>query len=487
LSTTLKSKALGAVVWSAAENLSSQGARFVIGIILARLLRPDEFGLIGMLAIFISIARMIADCGFGQALIQKQDATRRDESSVFYVSLVLGFLGATTLFLAAPLIAAFYRQPQLLSLTRIMAWLVFINAFGVIQTNLLTKKMDFKTQLKVSVVSTLVGGIVAIIMAARGCGVISLAVQVLVGDSLRTVLLWLAHGWRPAAEFSFASVRKMFSFSSRLLASYFLNAIFQNIYSLLIGKIFDARALGFYSRAKNMQQLPAESLSSIVNRVSFPLFSVVQGDKPHLKRAVRKALTSVAFINFPLLTGLACVSAPLVKILLTDKWLPCVPLLQLLCGAGVLYPLHVIHLSALIAQGRSDLYFRLEVMKKCLVVVGILLTFHWGVKAMILGEVAVSIVCYFLNAFYTVRLISYSWLEQLQDLLPYLALSVAMGSVVMSVKLLAIESDLALLSVQVATGVLMYWAGCHLWRLSAFLETKGAIRSSSASILGLRL
>jgi O-antigen/teichoic acid export membrane protein len=485
LSTTLKAKALGAVVWSAAENLSNQGARFVIGVILARLLRPDEFGLIGMLAIFISVARMVADCGFGQALIQKQDATHRDESSVFYVSVVLGFLGAAILFGAAPLIASFYHQPQLILLTRVMAWLVFINAFGVIQTNLLTKKMDFKTQLKVSVISTVVGGVVAIVMAARGYGVISLAVQVLVGDSLRTVLLWLAHGWRPAAEFSFDSVRKMFGFSSRLLASYFLNTIFQNIYTLLIGKFFDARALGFYTRAKNMQQLPAESLSSIVNRVSFPLFSVVQGDKPHLKRAVRKALTSVAFLNFPVLTGLACVAVPLVRLLLTDKWLPCAPLLQLLCAAGALYPLHVIHLSALVAQGRSDLYFRLEVIKKCLVVLGILLTFHWGVKAMILGEVAVSIVCYFLNAFYTVRLISYSWWEQLQDLLPYLGLSVAMGTVVMSIKLIGIDNNLALLVLQVVTGALTYTAGCQLWRLSAFLETKGAIRSSSASILGL--
>jgi len=457
----------------------------VIGVILARLLRPDEFGLIGMLAIFISVARMIADCGFGQALIQKQDATHRDESSVFYFSVVLGFLGAAILFLTAPLIAAYYRQPQLILLTRVMAWVVFINAFGVIQTNLLTKKMDFKTQLKVSVVSTVVGGVVAIVMASRGFGVISLAIQVLVGDSLRTVLLWLVHGWRPAAEFSFASIRKMFSFSSRLLASYFLNAVFQNIYTLLIGKMFDARALGFYSRAKNMQQLPAESLSSIVNRVSFPLFSVVQADKAHLKRAVRKALSSVAFLNFPLLTGLACVAEPLVRLLLTDKWLPCVPLLQLLCGAGVLYPLHVIHLSALVAQGRSDLYFRLEVIKKCLVVLGILLTFHWGVKAMILGEVAVSAVCYFLNAFYTVRLVSYAWWEQLQDLLPYFGLTVVMGSVVMSTRLLGIENNVLLLVVQILTGVVTYAAGCQLWRLSAFLETKGAIRSSSASILGL--
>ena len=483
---SLKSKAFGAIGWSAAENLTGQGARFLIGVVLARLLRPDEFGLIGMLALFISIGRMIADCGFGQALIQKQNATHVDESSVFYVSLVLGFLAAAALFFAAPLIASFYHQPQLVLLTRILALVIFINAFGVIQTNLLTKKMDFKTQLKVSAVSTLVAGVVAIVLAIRGFGVMSLAIQVVLGDGLRTILLWMAHRWRPAATFSLASVRQMFSFSSRLLASYFLNAIFQNINSLLIGRFFAAQALGFYTRAKNMQQVPADSLSSIVNRVSFPLFSVVQNDKAHLKRAVRKALSSVAFLNFPVLTGLACVAVPLVKVLLTDKWLPCAPYIQLLCWAGALYPLHVIHLSALVAQGRSDLYFRLEVIKKCLVVLGLLLTFHWGIQAMIIGEVVVSVICYFLNGFYTVRLLSYSWKEQLQDLLPYIALSALMAVIVTGVSAFGFQNQFALLAVQVSAGVVAYVLGCQLWRVSAFVETKGWLRSTSATVLGAR-
>jgi O-antigen/teichoic acid export membrane protein len=292
------------------------------------------------------------------------------------------------------------------------------------------------------------------------------------------------HHWRPSAEFSLPSVRRMFSFSSRLLASSLLNSIFQNLSPLMIGKLFNAQSLGFYSRAKNIQQLPAENLTNIISRVSFPLFSAVQTDKPKLKRAVRKALTSVAFINFPLLTGLAFTANPLVRLLLTDKWLPCVPLIQLLCGAGALYPLHVIHLSALTAQGRSDLYFRLELIKKVLVVVGITSTFHWGVKAMILGEVAVSGLCYFLNAVYTVRLISYSWAEQLQDLLPYCAISAVMGIVVMSVNLSGIASNTLLLISQVTAGIAAYCAGCQLLRVPAFVETKGLLRAAAARSRG---
>jgi O-antigen/teichoic acid export membrane protein len=471
MSGTLKSKAVNAVVWSAADQFSGQAMRFVIGIVLARLLLPAEFGLLGMLAVFLGVAQVFLNCGLGETLIQKQDATHLDESSVFYVNVLLGLVAAIGLFAAAPWIALFYHQPQLTVLSRIMAVDVLINSFGVVQTMLLTKKMDFKTQLKLGLVSTIVSGIIAIIMAVRGMGVMSLAAQVLIGDTLRTVLLWSVHVWRPSVEFSLSALRRLFSFGSRLFASGMLNAVFQNLYPLIIGKFFAAASLGFYTRASQMQQMPASNLSNVVGRVSFPLFSALQYDVAGLKRAVRKALVSVAFLGFPVMMGLGCVAVPLIRVLITDKWLPSAELIQILCVAGALYPLHVIHLSALMGLGRSDIFFRLEIIKKCLVVLGIVLTYRYGIKAMVAGEAVASIVCYYINALYTVRLISYSWREQLQDLLPYLTISIAMGLVVMGMDLLAIRSPAVLLLLQITVAVITYAAACRLLRLSAFFDT----------------
>lgn len=467
---TLKSKALGAVAWSAAEQLSSQGVRFVIGIMLARLLLPAEFGLLGMLGVFLGVAQVFANCGFGQALIQRQDATRLDESSVFYVNVFLGLLAAVCLILAAPWIARLYRQPQLILLTRIMAVDVLIVSACVVQMALLTKKMDFKTQLKVSLASNFVSGVIAVIMARRGMGVISLVAQVLIGDTLRTALLWSVHSWTPSPTFSLASVRRMFAFGSRIFGSGMLYVAFQNLYPFTIGRLYTATALGFYSRASSMPDMLWTNLSNIVGRVSFPLFATLQHDPAGMKRAVRKTLTSVAFIGFPVMMGLGCTTVPLVRVLLTDKWLPSAELIQIFCIAAALYPMDGVHLNALMALGRSDLFFRLELIKKGLVLVAFVLTVQHGIKGLVWGQVCAEILCYFLNAYYSVRYVSYTWREQFQDLFPYLTAAVAMGLAVIGMDLLGIKSPAVLLSLQVGVGVGVYAGGCVLLRLTVFVE-----------------
>ncbi len=464
------------MVWSAAEQLSTQGVRFVIGIVLARLLLPSEFGLLAMLGVFVVFAQVFAGCGFGQALIQKQNASRLDESSVFYVNLLLGLAAALILFLGAPWVARFYRQPQLVGLTRILAADVLISAFSVVQITLLNKKMDFKTQLKVGLIANGVSGAVAIAMAVRGMGVMSLAAQLLVGDTLRVVLLWKMHEWRPMARFSLRSVRELFSFGSRIFASGLVSAVFQNLYPLIIGKLFTPASLGFFSRARQMQALPAENLSNTVNRVSFPLFSTLQHDIAGLKRAVRKAIISVAFLSFPIMTGLACIAFPLVRVLLTDKWLPSVALIQVFCIAGALYPLQSIHSYTLMALGRSDYFFRVEVIKKVLGVIGILLTFRFGVIGLVWGDAGATLLCCYVNAYYTVGLISYSWREQILDLLPYLCLSVAMAVPVLGVKLLGIGNTTVVLLLQICVGVIAYATGGLLFRLTAFEDARGFVQ-----------
>ena len=466
----LKNKTLHALFWSFLERFGQQGIQFVISVILARLLLPEEFGLIAMLAIFMAIAQLFVDSGFGQALIQKQDATYVDECSIFYFNIFIGFFAAGLLCLTAPLIARFYNQPLLVPLTRVLSLNMIINGFGSIQTVLLTKHIDFKTQLKVNVIATVISGTIGVTMAINGFGVWSLVAQSLSSNFFRTVLLWFFDSWRPSLTFSFTSLQGMLAFGSRLFASSLLDAVFQNIYLVVIGKLFSPVYLGFYSRAKRLQQLPVTSLYSIVGRVAFPVFASVQDDKPRLKRGARKAITMLAMINFPIMVGLAVTAKPLVLLLLTEKWLPCVPYLQLLCAVGMLYPLHAINLNVLIAQKRSDLFFRNEVLKRILVVIAIITTYRWGIIAMIYGQIVTSILAYGINGYYTGKLIKYYSTEQIFDFAPYLAISAVMGVGIYFVQLIPFANICTLLLSQIIIGIIIYCTLCFCLRLSAFME-----------------
>ncbi len=479
----LKSKTLHALFWSFFERIGQQGIQFIITIILARLLLPEEFGLIAMLTIFMAVAQSFIDSGFGQALIQKQDATHIDECSIFYFNILVGFLAAGLLCLTAPWIAGFYNQPLLVPLTCALSLNMIINAFGLVQITLLTKHIDFKTQLKVSVIATVTSGTIGVTMALNGFGVWSLVAQSISSNLFSTALLWLFNTWRPSLTFSFVSLRGMFAFGSRLLASGLLDTIFRNIYLVVIGKLFPPMALGFYSRAKGLQQLPVENISGLVSRVTFPVFSSVQDDKPRLKRGVREALTMLVMINFPMMVGLAIVAKPLVLVLLTEKWTPCVPYLQLLCVVGMLYPLHVINLNVLTAQGRSNLFFRLEVLKKILIVIAIAVTYRWGIIAMIYGQIATSCLAYFLNAYYTGKMLDYPITEQIQDLMPSLALSGVMGLGVYTLKYTPIVNQSVLLLVQIMTGIVLYAVLCYIFRISSFMEV---IKMVKSKLLDLR-
>ena len=449
---SLKSKTLHGLFWSFFERVGQQGIQFIISIILARVLMPEQFGLIALLAIFMAIAQSFINSGFGLALIQKKDATHIDECSIFYFNIFVGFIAAGLMCLAAPWIADFYNQPLLTPLTRALYLNLIITAFGLVQITLLTKHIDFKTQLKVSVIATILSGTIGVTMALNGFGVWSLVAQSLSSNLFRTILLWFFNTWRPSLVFSPGALREMFGFGSRLLASGLLDTVFQNIYLVVIGKLFSLVSLGF------------------------PVFSTVQDDSNRMKRGMRKALTTMAFVNFPLMIGLALVAKPLVLVLLTEKWAPCIPYLQLLCMVGLLYPLHVINLNILVAKDHSDLFFRLEVLKKILVVISIAVTYRWGIIAMIYGQIIVSIFAYYLNSYYTGKLINYPFKEQVFDFAPYLAMSAVMGIGVYSVQLLPLSSNVTLLFFQVLTGVSIYTAMSYIFKMSAFVETLEIMR-----------
>ena len=419
----------------------------------------------------MAIAQAFIDSGFGSALIQKQDATQVHYSSIFYFNIIMGIFMAGLLCLSAPYIAGFYKQEILIPLTYFLSLNLIIGAFGVIQTNLLTKNLDFKTQTKVSMLAVLLSGTIGIGLALKGFGVWSLAVQSVSSTLLRTIFLWVFNKWRPSPELSFAALKELFGFGSRLLASGLLDVIFTNLYQLVIGKIFSVRDLGFYTRALGLQQLPASSLSTIVSRVSFPVFSMIQDDTERFRNALKKAVCFLVMVNFPVMIGLAACAEPLIIVLFTEKWAQSIPYFQLLCVAGLLYPLHVINLNVLKAKGRSDLFFRLEIIKKLLVVANISISYRWGVIGIIYGQVIVSIIGYFLNSYYTGKLVDYTSKDQIRDFLPYLSVSSLMGIIVYAISYVVALNYIALLMVQVLCGITIYIALCRIFRLDAFMET----------------
>jgi O-antigen/teichoic acid export membrane protein len=473
----LKAKSIRAAAWSFIEAVGLRGVQFVVGIILARLLLPEQFGLIGMLMIFMAVAQSFLDSGFGAALVQRQTVSEKDTSSIFYFNILVGVIAAGCLCGVAPWVADFYKQPILTPLLRVMSIILVINALGLVQGILLIKTIDFKTQTKVSLIASTLSGVIGIGMAYRGFGVWSLAIQQVSNAVFRTMLLWILSHWRPAWLFSLQSLREMFGFGSKLLCSGLLNTVFDNIYLMVIGKLFSPADLGYFTRANTLQQLPSITLSSIVGRVTFPVFSTIQNDPERVKRGMKKALTTLVLVNFPLMIGLAVVARPLVFVLLTVKWEPCVPYLQLLCLVGLMFPLHLINLNVLQAMGRSDLFLRLEVIKKVLIVINIVTTCRWGIIAMITGQVIISFVSYYLNAYYNKALLNYSIWEQIHDLYPYLINSVVMGGAVYALIYLPIASHVILLLCQVIAGVFIYLVLCRIFRFSAYMDLQRMVVS----------
>jgi O-antigen/teichoic acid export membrane protein len=467
---SLRYKTLRALWWSFLGFISAQGVQFIIGIVLARLLLPEQFGLIGMLTIFMVLAQSFLDSGFGAALIQKRDVTNIDISSIFYFNIVVGLVAAGLLCIVAPWIAAFYSQPILTPLTRALSLTIVINSFALVQNTLLTRQINFKTLTKIGLMSSVLSGIIGISLAASGFGVWSLVVQQISSTLFRTVFLWLLKTWRPVLIFSIGSLREMFSFGSRVLASGLLSTIFDNIYLVVIGKLFSATDLGFFTRAKQFGEVPSNQLTWMVGRVTFPVFSTIQDDPARLKKGLKKAMTTLVLVNFPMMIGLLVIARPLVLALLTEKWAPCIPYLRLLCIVCLLFPLNWISLNVLFAIGRSDLCLRLEIIKKVLIVINIAVTWRWGIEAMIYGQIVVSIFSYYLNSYYNGKLINYPIREQLLDLSSYLITAILMSLMVYIVGRLPFPNIWFLVLTQISMGFVVYVGLCRLFRLPAFLE-----------------
>jgi teichuronic acid exporter len=468
LAKSLKQKTTKALLWSSVERFSAKGLQFIVGIILARLLLPSDYGLIGMITIFLAISQTFVDSGFSNALIQKKDRNETDYSTVFFFNIGVGLFSYMILFFCAPLIANFFNSPELTSLTRVIGINVFITSLTVVQVAKLTISLDFKTQVKASFPSIIIGGTVGIIMAYKGYGVWALVIQSLVISGLNTLFLWLFSKWIPKAVFSKTSFKQLFSFGSKLLVTGLLNTIFINIYLIVIGKLFSAKQLGFYTRALQLQKFPSENITGIMQRVSFPVLSSLQDDNKKLETTFRLFIRLSVFVIFPLMIGLAVVSEPLIRLILTDKWMPVVPLLQLLCIVGMLYPLHAINLNILYVKGRSDLVLKLEVIKKILISIAILVTFSFGVKALVIGQIFTSIFAFFINTYYSGKMVNYSTWKQIKDIIPIvlIALFMALG---VWMTMLIFDKDALKLLIGIVTGFILY---IFFAKIGNFMELK---------------
>lgn len=418
----LKGRAFHGILWSSAERFSVQGVQFVIMIVMARLLTPQDYGLIGMLAIFLALSQSLIDSGFSQALIRKQDRTETDNSTVFYFNVVVSALLYAILFAAAPLVADFYKTPELCAVMRVVCLGIVFNSLAVVQRALLTVNIDFKTQAKASVTAACLSGAVGITFACLDFGVWALVWQQLLNLGINTALLWILSRWRPKWVFSWKSFHELFAFGSKLLASGLLDTTYNNIYPIVIGKLFSASDLGHYTRAQHFSQFPSSNVTGVIQRVTYPVLCEIQNDDVRLASVYRKFLKLSAFVVFPLMTGLSAVAKPFITVVIGEQWSFCAQLLQIICFSMMWYPVHSINLNLLQVKGRSDLFLRLEVIKKAFGVLVLCVTVPMGLVAICWGGILSSIVALAINTYYTGKLIRVGFPVQMKDLLPTLLL-----------------------------------------------------------------
>lgn len=429
MSDNLKVKAARGLFWSSVDRFSSQGISFVFSIFLARILDISDYGIVAMIVVFMAVAQAFVDSGFSSALIRKPDLNEEDKSTAFYFNIVVGLACYGILFITSPLIADFYDEPLLSPIIRVTGLSIVFNSLCVVQRALFTIAVDFKTQAIISLACTVISGVVGLMMAYNGYGVWALVAQSTISTFLNFVLLWLCSRWRPVTGFSRASFRYLFNFGSKLLASGLLDTLYNNAYPIVIGKFYNSAQLGLYSRAQGYASLPSSNITGILQRVTFPVLSLMQNDDERLALNYRRLLRVSAFVVFPLMVMLAAVAAPLIRVMITSKWDGCVGFLQILSLAMMWYPIHAINLNLLQVKGRSDLFLRLEIYKKIFGVLILTCTIPLGVTAMCWGLVIGSVFSLVMNTYYTGKLIKVGFFIQMKDLLPTLVNSVIMGGI----------------------------------------------------------
>lgn len=430
MSDSLKNKAVKGVFWSGLDRFSGQAVHLLVLLVIARILSPKDFGLVGMMTVFIAISQALVDGGFTEALIRKQNRTNTDSCSVFYFNIVLSCLTYLILFAIAPYVANFYNEPQLTKLMRVLCLVIIINSFGMIQRALYVADVNFKVLAKATFGSAVLSGICGVILALYGCAVWSLVFQQIINAVLTACFLWSFSSWRPSRVFSMQSIKELFTFGSKMMVSSLINTISSNIYQLVVGKFFSAVKLGHYTQAAHITQMPSANISRIMDRVIYPVLCNLQDDDKRLATNYRKLLRMSVFVIFPMMCMLAALSVPVVEIVIGEKWHFAALLIVPLCFSWMWHPVHSINLNLLKVKGRSDLFLRLEIIKDTLGFIVLVLGIPFGLMVMCYLQILTSIIALIINTYYTGKLINVGFLKQMQDLLPVLSISLTMFAVV---------------------------------------------------------
>lgn len=464
--------------WKMLERSGTQGVQFILQVLLARLLLPKDYGLVALVSIFIAIANVFVQSGFSKALVQKKDADDLDFSSVFYLSLFVAGILYIILFMLAPVMADFYDMPKLTSVFRVLSLTLFTGAIYSVQTAIIAKRMAFKKLFLSSVGSIIISGVIGILLAYNGYGVWALVAQQLINTILMVILLWITVDWRPKALFSFVRIKSLFRFGWRILLSSLIDSFYRNLKSLVIGKIYSADMLGYFNRGKQFPQLLVTNINGSIQSVLFPTLASSQDDKIRVKAIVRRAIVTSAFIVFPMMIGLAVTSEALISIILTDKWLPSVPFVQIFCISYAIWPIHTANLQAINALGRSDIYLKLEIIKKVIGLIILIISVQWGIYAIAFGGVLSGLISSFINAFPNKKLFNYSYSEQIKDILPSFFTASFMGILVYSVRLLELTEAVTLL-IQIPIGIIIYITVAKLLKLECYVYLVETVRTFS--------
>lgn len=459
----LKTRAKKGFVWNTVERFATNGIQFLLTIILARLLSPEDYGIIAMPAIFLALAQVLIDSGFANALIRKTDLNDNDLSTAFYFNIVVGLVAYLLLFLASPLIAVFFNTPILSLLLKVTALVVFINSLGIVQQAVMTKNMDFKTQAIISTLSTIVSGAVGIWMAYNSYGVWSLVFQQISAALIRVVMLWLLGNWHPLRVWSKESFLYLWTFGNKVVIIGFLDTIYNNVYAFVIGKKYNANDLGNYTRAQHFVDMPVNNLNGIIQRVTFPLLSEIQEDNERLGSIYLKIIKITSILINPLMLGLAAMANPLIISLLGEEWIGSVLLFQILCIAKIWTPFNAINMNLLQVKGRTDLQLKLEIVKKTVITIVLVCTICGGVVILVAGFALCTLIAFMINTYYTNRIIGISFIKQIKTIMPSFVISLGVVLSILLVNML-LNNNYAELVLDIFVGITVYFS------LSIFIE-----------------
>ncbi len=475
--TSLRQKTINGLTWSFLDNFLNQIIQLVVGIILARLLSPTDFGLMGMIMIFFAVSTTLIDGGLGDALVRKIDCNDVDYNTVFYFNLGIGIILFLILLFAAPLIADFFSEPRLINLIRVLSFTTIITSLGIVHSADLLKRIDFKTRTKISLISNVSSSLIAIIMAYKGFGVWSLVTKQILANLIGTSTLWFYNKWLPKVKFSVKSFKELFSVGSKILASGLLNTFFSNFYYLIIGKYFSAQILGYYTRATSFASLPSLSINYVIQRVSYPVLVNIKDDDIRLKAALKKLIKNSTFISFTFMIGLVGTAEPLILTLIGEKWRPSIHFLQLISFSLIFYPLQSLNLNVLLIKGRTDIYLRMEMLMKILIIPVVLIGILFSIELMLIGMILHSLITTLIIINYSGNILDYHTREQFNDILPALIIAIIEGALMLIINQAFLLKPLFILSIQVFVSITFIITVCEIVKLDSYLEIKEIIIS----------